>query len=490
MSTLAPATIASMEALLKEHYLDPDVIRSVQVEAGPLAMEFLDRAVLGAGGKYIPIPVIVGSGGGVGSSLQACFASTQPSNSVVFELMRATVFAVGEIGSEALLASEGSDDAFIQSIVLEVDQKRRRLMQLLAFYIMGDGTGTLAQISTSQTVSSTTLTLADAPTAVRFQIGDVIQISATVGGAVKSSSSGGSAPTLTSPGGSSYAGCAYVVGVNIVGSNAGTLQLSATPGGAPTALNTLWSGTGGTIVAAGDFIYLCGDAGAPSNSGGLGNAIMSGVMAWCPLGGPQSGDSFFTINRQNNTFLYGPVIDGTSNTGGLNLGSIREALTQAVAQLHQVSGRPTLIVLHPLAFYSLSLSLQSQGMYPGRSGEGPSDTGSFGFSELELPTPHGTIRVVSDPQCCPFLYGPSGTISPANGYSGSYTAFVLEEDSWQLLGVAPGEQVPSLERRGGPDGNALMQLQGTDDFFFTLKSYINLASHAPGHNAVVLLPNS
>ena len=473
---LSQSTIASANAVLKEHYLAADKIKNVMVEAGPVLMELLERAELSAGGRQIPFPVITGSGGGIGSLYTAAYATTLPATSVVFELTRGTSFGVGQLGSEVLLASEDLDDAFIKDMVLELDAKRRRLLQYMAFIMYGDGTGTLAQVSSGQSVASTTLTLADAATTVRFNIGDVIQIAGSVGGANRP---GGTAVTLTN-GGATYTGCAYVVGVNLIGANAGTITVSATPGGAATALNTLWP-----AVAAGDFIYLAGDTANPANVGGAGNAIPAGFMAWIPLVAPIISDNFYSVNRFNNTFLFGQAIDATAL--GLNLGSIREALTLAVAQLHQVSARPSLIVMNPVAYYNLSLSLQSQGMYPGATGHGPEGEGNFGFSSLMLPTPHGDIRVVSDPMCAPFLN--PATWSPANGYSGSMVAFILEEDTWEIVAVSDDGQIPFLEKRG-TDGNALAQIPGQDVFWFSLKSYWAIGSHAPGHNALVALPAS
>jgi hypothetical protein len=480
MSAIASSTITSMEAILKEHYLSPDKIRDVQVESGPLINELLERAETTIGGKTIPFPVIQASGGGVGSIYTAAFASTQPANSVNFELTRSTTFGVLQLGGEVLIASEGLDNAFIADMVLEFDAKKRRLMQLMATYAYGDGKGVMGQVSLSDVVADAGITLADPATAVHFQVGDVIQLCATYGGANRTAG-GGTAPTLTN-GSNSYVLCMYVVGVSIIGPNAGTILVSATPGGASTALSTLV-----TDATAGDFIVLVGDAGQPTNVGGSGPAIPQGILAWCPPGGPASGgaDDFFGVDRFGSTFLYGSVIDATAND--LNLGSIREALTFSVAQLHSISARPDLIVMHPTAWYDLSLSLQSQGFYNGTSGQGPSGKGSFGFSELELPTPHGTIRVIADPMCVPTL-NPS-VFSPADGYSGALTAYVLETETWDLIAASIDGQIPFLEKRG-TDNEGLLQVIGQDVLFASLKAYWQLGSHAPGHNAVVLLPNS
>jgi hypothetical protein len=478
---MAAATIVTEQALAKEHYLSAEDVENVMIEAGYWAMHLIKGAdTSGAKGKRTPIPIIYGSGGGVGSIYTAAFASTGPSTSAVFEVTPGTAFGVGQISKQATLQTEGQENAFIESITLELETKRRRLLQYLAAMFYGDGSGVLAQVSESQTVSSTTLTLADPATAVRFNINDVIQVAATVGGA---NLAGGTAVTLTNNG-FSYTGCAYVVGVNVIGSTAGTIQVSATLGGAATALNTLWPG-----IAAGAYIYLAGDTAVPANPYGFGNAVIPGIMAWQPLAPPGGADNFYGQNRNNNTYLYGPTIDGTSFAAtSLNLGSIREALTYGVAQLHAVSAKPSIILCNPALYYALSLSLQSQGMYPGGSGEGPSGEGSFGFSSLMMPTPHGDIKVVADPQCAPFLNPAS--FDPANGYSGAYTAFILEESAWKLLAAAEDGSVPFVETRGGRDGDGLQTIPGLDVMWFDLKFYGIPITFAPGHGLTMLCPQS
>ncbi len=481
MAQGVPATIVTEQAIAKEHYLSAEDIENVMIEAGYWTMKLIKEAdTSGVKGKRTPVPVIYGSGGGVGSVYTAVFASTGPSTSAVFEVTASTAFGVGQISKQALLATEGDENAFIEAFTIELETKRRRLLQYIAFCVYGDGTGTIAQVSESQTVSSTTLTLADPSTAIRFNINDVIQVAATVGGAPLTA---GTNATLTN-GSFSYAGCAYVVGVSQIGTAAGTIQVSATLGGTATALNTIWS-----AIAAGAYIYLVGDAQTPANPYGFGNAVLPGMMAWAPLVAPIISDNFYGVNRFNNTFLYGPTIDCTSfSATSLNLGSIRESLTYGVALEHSISGRPTLILLNPQAYYALSLSLQSQGMYPGSSGQGPSGDGEFGFSGLILPTPHGDIKVMSDPQCAPFLN--PATFDPANGYSGAYTAFLVEEKSYKMLAAAEDGSVPFVEKRGGRDGDGLQTVPGLDVFWFDLKAYYALANFAPGHHLTLMLPQS
>jgi hypothetical protein len=478
MAIPADSTLQSYSFGLKQSYIDSGEIKNVMIESGPILAELLERADTSRGGANIPIPIILGSGGGTGSNFSAASGGASPAFGLAFQLTRGYTYGVGLVSGETLVASEKESDAFIANMKLEMDTKKRRVSQNLAAYLYGDGTGVMAQISSSQTVSSTTLTLADPSTAVRFQKGDWVQIAGTVGGSVRTA---GTNTTLGNFGyASSVAGCAQVINVTYTGANAGTMTLSGTGGSTAIALNTIWS-----AVAQGDFIYLAGDN--ANNSQGSSNipwttansAIPSGFLAWIPPGGPASNDSFYGQNRYNYSLSYGQVVDATA--AGLNLGSIREALTLTVSEIHQISGYPTDIACNPVAFYNLSLSLQSQGMYPGGSGQGPSGEGSFGFAKLKLPTPHGVLDVVSDPQCAPFLN--PATYSPANGYSGAMTAFVLEMDSWGMFSAG---EIPHLEEK---DGLLFLRAQTADMYQYQFKSYWNAASRAPAHSAATLLPN-
>lgn len=351
-------------------------------------------------------------------------------------------------------------------MVLEFDAKRRAVAQLMATYVYNDGLGVMGQIKSGQTVSSTTLNLADPSTAVHFQIGDVVQLSSTYGGSNTGRTAGTNA-TLTN-GSTTYTGCAYVVGVNLVGANAGTLQVSATPGGSATALNTIW-----TSVAAGDYLSLVGDQNSPANAGNsAANAIPSGLWAWA--GGQNqssidSGGTFFGVTRSGSSFLTIQVIDATVN--GTNAGSIREALTQAVANLHSVSARPDMIVMHPTRFGTIF------GSKPAISGNVPRFTWSrpqrYRFLWLRCSRDANRTRDDNrspvDPMAVVSL---NSTYYPvASGYSGSNIAFVLETDTLEVVAIAEDGQIPFIMKQG-TDGNGLLAVIGNDVVFAALKRFI------------------
>ncbi len=470
------SSLTTISALLKQRYLDASLIQNSMIDFGPLTAELIAEADTSCGGSTTPFPLIYSGGGGFSSSMAAAYATATPAASVNFLMTRATVFGQIVLGGEAMAASENPDGAFIADLALEVDTKRRRLHEYVSALVYGDGTGVMAQMLSFATG---VITLTDGPQAARFQVNDVINLGGSgthnAAGAGAASASGGVGNLPPVP--------LYVIGVNIP---AGQITVSATQGGTPLpTIATAFTGTGDNVPATLSFIYFNGDANTlaagtiPANTGGFGNAILSGLTSWIPiLGVPSSGDSQFGVNRYGNSSLVGLIVDGTYN--GLNLGTIRATLTNAVSQLRQVGSKPKKVMIHPIAFYKLSLELQSQGMYPGTKGQGPSGEGSFGFSTLMLPTDAGDLPVIADPQCLPALTNLT-SYTPALGYSGSMTAFILD-DNWEM--IAKGDPVHLDET----DGNYFLRIQGTDNYQIQEKGYLNLGTHRPNGSAMCFLP--
>lgn len=483
-----PSSLTTISALLKPRLLDSNLIQNSMIDYGPLTMKMLLEADTSCGGSTTPFPLIYSGGGGFGSSMSAAYATATPAASVNFAMTRGTSYGQVVLGGEAMAASENPDGAFIADLALEIDTKRKRLHEYMANTVVyGDGTGAAAQINT---FTSGVILLTDLATAAKFQVGDAINLGITsaeasslsianwAGTGACTTTGAGSAPGTT-------IGILYVIAVNIP---AGQITVSATPGGsALSALSSVFTGSTYNVPGAGSYIYFNGDATAliasaagtvPSNSGGLGPAIPSGLFAWIPVGGPaSSGDSFFTVNRYGNSSLYGQAIDATS--AGLNLGTIRSALTNAVSQQRQVGSKVKRGYLHPIAFYKLSLELQSQGMYPGSKGQGPMGEGSFGFSSMVLPTDSNDVEIISDPQCMPCLT--NGTYQAGTTYSGAMTAFLLD-DNWEC--ISKGD-IPHLDET---DGNYFLRIQGTDNFQIQEKGYWNIGTHRPNGSCAVFLP--
>lgn len=461
LTTGTPSSITSAFALLKEHYQDANKIKNMLIPAGPLTKALLERADTSAGGKTIPVPILTANGGGVGSNFAAVYDASGPSTSYAFAVTRSTTYGVYFLGGEVIDASESNKDAFLKDATVELDMKQRAIRQLMAQYIYGDGTGAMAQLNSGITLASTTLSLADPTTCLKFKTGDAIQLLSTWGG--------GSADLRNS------GAIGYVINTFPFATTP-YIQVSSTSGGSAQNVSTVWG-----AAAAGDIIVFNGDLASATNVGGSGPQIPQGIIAWAGgLGGPAStNDSFFGVNRYGQFNLTVQVLDATSS--GTNVGSIRSALVLGVAQLLAIGAEPSVIYLHPTGFQRLVDELGSSVRFADSNGNGPGSKGALGFSELALPTPAGNIRVVGDPQCMPAI---NNSVFSAVGttYTAAKMAFVLEEDSWDV--VSKGE-IPFLDDR---DGKMMIRVPGLDVFEGQLIAYWQLVSHAPAHNLILMLP--
>jgi hypothetical protein len=368
------SSLTTYNALLKEHYLDPGVIRNLRLQMGAMATEAIDGGDTACGGKTIPFPIKIG--GNQGRS--ATFARAQNNATALvannFQLTRNSDYGITYVDRQTMLASESIDDAFFKDLVSEVDGIKLSLMQSFAQKLYMDGSGRLGQISAGSDVTTTTITLTDVTTAIYFEIGQSIVL-----GTVATGASG------------IRTGNACVVSIQYNGVNAGQLQFASAAGGSAASLSSLITGS-----AASDYIFGDGDQAA----------AISGVQSWIPATPPSGGDSFFQVNRSVNSRLYGLYFNGAAF-------NIVEALQNVVAQLKTVGGlkKGGSIKLSPIKWFQLSQTLQSKGMYTQQP-----DGGVFGFNSLKLATSAGQITVTEDYWC-------------PNGLA------VVQDDNWELVSI-------------------------------------------------------
>jgi hypothetical protein len=453
---LTPSSLSTISGLLKQFYDKPEVIENVMISAGPLTAELLKNANKNFTGINAPCPIITGSGGGVGSQIATVSQYSSPAQTSNFLLTRSSSWFVGQIGQQVLEASANAPEgAFLADGILEVDAKKKRYMQYLAHLIYGDGTGTLFQLGAAAVLTNTYIQLDDTLLAAKVQVGDVLQYS--------NAGPGGT------PGDSGAVG--YVLGVTLFGASAGQISVSNSPGGTPTALSTIWPS-----IADSCYFVMAGDTAAAVSDGGTGPAVLQGIMAWTGTA------NLFgvTTRAQNPAFLSVQLIDCTAN--GLAIPTIRQSITLGVAQLATVSAAPKRCYLSPSAWFRLSTELQSQGMYPGGKGQGPSGEGSFGFSSLMLPTPMGDIEVIADPQAMCYL--PHSTYPTSSGYSGANIAWLLETDTMEMYTMGEMGKLDAI----ASDDTSYFLRNGQGSYTYQGSGFGQLGFHAPGHSAVLLLP--
>jgi hypothetical protein len=451
---LTPSSLTTITGLLKQFYEKPEVIQNVMIAAGPLVADLLKGSNKNMVGSTTPFPIIVASGGGIGSQIATVGTYSSPAQTQNFLLTRSSTWFVGQIGQQVLEASANAPEgAFLADGILEVDAKKKRYMQYLAHLCYSDGTGVLFQLGHTATLTNTYILLDDPLLAAKVQAGDVLQYSSTRGG---------------TPGDTGAVG--YVLGVTLFGANAGQISVSSTPAGSATALSTIWPS-----IAVDAYFVIAGDTAAAISDGGLGPAVIQGIMAWTG-----TATLYGVVRTANPTFLSVQLIDGTSN--GLNLGTIRNSINVGVAQLATVSGKPTKCYMSPSAWFRLSSELTSQGFYNGSRGQGPSGEGSFGFSSMVLPTPMGDIEIVSDPQALVAL--DHATYPTSSGYSGANVGFLIEEDTMEFLSMGEMGKLDAI----ASDDTSYFLRNGAGSYTYQGSGFGALGFHAPGHSMVILFP--
>lgn len=218
-------------------------------------------------GSSMFLPLKYGNGNKRSSTFANAQSNSGPSSNVGFTVTRATDYAVAYIDNQSMEASEKDEGAFVDIFKHEVDAAMKASVQSEAQSLAGDGTGIIGQISASSNVATAVITLADIEQITNFEVGNVLVVTATVGGAARAGS------------------------VTISAVNRRTGQLTA---------SAAWS-AGIGAVAAGDYIAIEGDL----------NLKPRGFSAWIPESDPSS-TAFFGVDRTPDLLRLSGVRDDYS----------------------------------------------------------------------------------------------------------------------------------------------------------------------------------
>lgn len=229
-------------------------------------------------GSSMFLPLKYGNGNKRSSTFTNAQGNSGPSSNVGFTVTRARDYAVAYIDHESMEASEKDEGAFVDIFKHEVDSAMKSSVISEAQSLAGDGTGIIGQISASSTVGSPTITLADITQIVNFEVGNVLVVTASVGGSARTGS----------------------VTITAINRKTGTLTASGN-----------WS-AGISAVAAGDYIAIEGDL----------NLKPKGFSAWIPESDPSS-TAFFGVDRTPDLLRLSGVRDDYSSK------PIEEALVSA-----------------------------------------------------------------------------------------------------------------------------------------------------------------
>lgn len=345
MAVQTVLNVTSANAALKELYSD-QVVQNMVYADNPLFAMLPKKTDFG--GKYKPIPIIIGTSQGASSLFANAQANQTSAVMNSFLLTRVTDYSIAQISNELLLAAKTDKMAFIEGAKVLVDAAIRAITNSIASALFRSGTGSLSTIGT---ITSGVITLGTAADVVQFELNQTLQVSATDG-----------ATPRTAKG--------YVIAVD---RSAGTVTMATTLGGTA-ATPTSWTN--------GDFVLRDGDS----------NAKSSGLAAWIPATAPTT-TLFFGVDRSVDTVRLGGVrYDGSAQT-------IEEAIIDAAALVAREGGRPTKFITNFASFAALEKSLGSKVQYVDL--KGPAE---IAFRGIKVFGANTTIDVFPD-RNCPALTG-------------------------------------------------------------------------------------
>lgn len=337
--------MTAANAVLKELYND-QVLQDMVYRNNPALALIPKRTDFG--GKYKPIPIVIGTSQGNSNTFANAQANQTAANLKSFLLTSTSDYAIAQIDNRTMLSAKTDKMAFIQTAKVLVDSAIRAATNRAAFAIFGDGTGTIGTIGT---ISTGVITLSQAQDVTQFEVNQALKAG-------------------TASGGTQHAAVGYVISVN---RSAGTVTVATTLGGSA-ATPTSWTN--------GDSITTDGDL----------NAKMSGFQAWLPATAPTSGDSFFGVNRyEDPTRLAGVQYSGAA-TGE----TIEETIISAMSLLGREGGNPNKLITNFATYSALEKSLGSKVQYVT---EAMINNPKISFQGIKVNGPTGTVDVFPDRSC-------------------------------------------------------------------------------------------
>lgn len=337
--------MTAANAVLKELYTDQVLQMMVYKDNPALAMIPKNTDF---GGKYKPIPIIIGTSQGNSNTFANAQANQSAANLQSFLLTSTSDYAIAQIDNRTMLSAKTDKMAFIQTAKVLVDGAIRAATNRAAFAIFGDGTGTIGQIGT---IASGVITLSNAQQVTQFEINQVLKAG-------------------TASGGTQHAAAGYVIAVN---RSSGTVTVSTTLGGTA-ATPTSWTNT--------NYITTDGDL----------NAKMSGFQAWLPSTAPTSSDSFFGVNRSSDVTR----LAGVQYSGAATGETIEETIISASSLVAREGGAPNKLITNFATYAALEKSLGSKVQYVTES---MINNPVIAFRGIKVSGANTTIDVFPDRSC-------------------------------------------------------------------------------------------
>lgn len=412
-------------AFLKERYPKSSDIMDLAKKNQPFR-EMLETDET-QGGVDLRVPLIVGT-----NTRRSCTfsvaqgaADNASTSYLAFKMTLAQDFCVASWSSKALKTTEGDANALAQLVDSEMKRSVQALERSYGIKLFRSGTGSVCQLDSTVAVGSVAaVKLYPQGSAQHFEIGDVVQLSATDGSALRNSGA-----------------LAYVISVD---RSLDKIGLAATAGGALAAPTTMIA-----AAQASDFVYKYGDA---ANGGA--NIAVEGVLSFIPASTSGLGTAFYNVTRSADPVrLAGDRIDNTTLTLPID-----EVLVYAVTQGEINGAEIDAIFMHPYQVRDLVNRMSSRLV---RSDQ---KKGKIGFGSLALLTDSGReVQIYGDINC-DYRY-----------------AVVTQMNTWKLISAGPAIHVDNF------DGNEFLRTSTASGYELRLQGYPQLTNNAPGWTVLVTL---
>tara|TARA_A100000172_G_scaffold74414_1_gene56487 strand:- start:1757 stop:2827 length:1071 start_codon:yes stop_codon:yes gene_type:complete len=291
----------------------------------------------------MPIPVIFGRPQGVSANFANAQSNASATQVAEFLLTRKKHYGVATVDGETLLASQGNEYAFLDAATTEIDQTAKSVGDALSRQLFRTSDASIGKVNNSS-FGVTTLDLVTDSDALNFEIGMVLQVSATqTGGSVRS----------------------------------GTLEVSAVSRDAASNQVTMTGNlsAGISAIAQNDFVYVQGNY----------DAGVSGLADWIPASAP-GGTAFFGQDRSKDPSRLGGQRQAFSSTR-------EETIINGLGLAAREGGAPDHIFVSFTDFIALEKELQSTVQR-----EVDPETGS-GYRSLEMYAPYGIAKIIPDKDC-------------------------------------------------------------------------------------------
>lgn len=423
------ATSSNQVAALKELYTDDkEYMKDLVYAKNPfLALVPKNESPDGFAGKYIPVPLEYGNPQGRSHGFVNAQGNQTATSLVSFFVYVISDYQLVTITNLFMEQTKSNAGAFVDGAKLQIDGGIRNITNNIAGELFGSGTATRGVLAASGGYSKSsavvTLTLADAPKIVAFEVGQTLVASSTDGGAPS----------------------ADTVAVTAVNRITGVITGTASTGNS--ALSGNW--------ANGAFLTVQGDLPSGGASGTGSYLALSGLAAWIPSADPASNDSFWGVNRSvDPTRLAGIRYDASALT-------IEEGLVNALMLMNREGADPDVGIMDFASYGALINSLGAKVQYV----QVKHDEVEVGFEGIRFHSAYGVITVLADRSCPP------------------RTCYLLQMNTLKLRSLG---KVPHILTYG-MEGLEGLRVGNADALEIRIGYYGNLICSAPGWNAVVTL---